>query len=113
MNGNILVSFSSSWPQALEAGMLLCFATSWPIAIMKMLKWKRAEGKSLGFVLLIFIGYLLGIAAKASYAPLYQTSLPAIIWLYVLNSVTVAIDASLYLYDSRYTGARVSLRALA
>lgn len=93
--------------------MLLCFATSWPIAIMKMLKSKRAEGKSLGFVLLIFIGYLLGIAAKASSALIYETSLPAIIWLYVLNSLTVGIDALLYLYYRRYPGASVSLRTWA
>jgi hypothetical protein len=73
MDGNILASLSSSWPQAFEAGMLLCFATSWPIAIIKMVKSKRAEGKSLGFVLLVFIGYLLGIAAKASCAAIYQT----------------------------------------
>jgi hypothetical protein len=111
MNGNILESLSSSWPQALEAGMLLCFATSWPIAIMKMLKSKRAEGKSLGFVLLVFFGYLFGIAAKASYAIAYQTSLPAIVWLYVLNSLTVGIDASLYVYYSRYPEAPASLRA--
>jgi hypothetical protein len=110
MNGNILLNLSSAWPQALEAGMLLCFATSWPIAIMKMLKSKRSEGKSLGFVLLVFIGYLLGIGAKASYAMTYRTSLPAIIWLYVLNSLTVATDALLYLYYRRYPGASVSLR---
>jgi hypothetical protein len=36
--------------------------------------------------------------------------MPAIIWLYVLNSLTVGIDASLYLYYTRYPRASASLR---
>ena len=38
--------------EALEGAMPVCFAASWPLAIVEMLKSKRAEGKSLGFVLL-------------------------------------------------------------
>ena len=83
-----------------EAAMLLCFAASWPIAIVKMLRSKRAEGKSLGFVLMVFAGYVMGIAAKVAGAG--PEGLPAITWLYALNCFTIAMDAALLLYYGHY-----------
>jgi hypothetical protein len=98
------VGVSAAWPQALEAGMLLCFAVSWPVAIVKMLRSKRAEGKSLGFVLLVLAGYVLGIGGKLADAALHQVAWPAVIWLYAFNCVTVAIDALLQLHFSAGRG---------
>ena len=44
-----------------EAGMLICFGISWPFAIAKVIKAKSVKGISLGFLNLVFIGYILAI----------------------------------------------------
>jgi hypothetical protein len=110
MSEGLLAGSGTAWPQLFEAGMLLCFAVSWPIAIVKMLKTRRAEGKSLGFVLLVLAGYLMGIAAKAAEAAAGQTALPAITWLYAFNTLTVALDAALQVYFTSHPGLRATLR---
>ena len=48
-----------------EVGMLLCFGASWPFNIVKSYRSRTAGGKSIGFELLIMVGYLCGIAGKA------------------------------------------------
>ena len=50
--------------QWLEGAMLVCFGLSWPISIYKTWRARRADGKSLRFLSLVFCGYLAGIAAK-------------------------------------------------
>ena len=47
-----------------EVGMLLCFGASWPFNIVKSYRSRTAGGKSIGFELLIMVGYLCGIAGK-------------------------------------------------
>ena len=46
--------------QLMETAMLLCFGLSWPFNIMKSWNSRTAKGKSLGFELLILLGYALG-----------------------------------------------------
>jgi len=44
----------------LETIMLLCFGAAWPFSIYKSYKSKSNKGKSLPFLLVIFIGYIAG-----------------------------------------------------
>ena len=50
-----------------EIGMLICFGFAWPISIMKSIKTKSIEGKSLMFMYVIMIGYLFGMTHKIIY----------------------------------------------
>lgn len=82
--------------QVLEAGMLICFGLSWPISILKSLRTKYVRGKSLGFMWLVFGGYVSGFGAKLFRATA-EGGLPE--WttpLYILNGVLVAWDIYLY-----------------
>ena len=81
----------------LEAGMLICFGVSWPVAITKTLRAKKVSGKSFGFLVLVFIGYLCGIGAKFSIASASGKPLEWVTALYALNALMVAVDGLLYL----------------
>ncbi|MFA6133634.1 MAG: hypothetical protein WC869_06420 [Phycisphaerae bacterium] len=86
-----------SLPQVFEAGMLICFGVSWPVDILKCLRTRRTEGKSLGFMMLVFIGYCCGVATKVFRASTTDSALEMVTLLYVLNAAMVAVDACLYL----------------
>jgi lipopolysaccharide export LptBFGC system permease protein LptF len=83
--------------QFLEGAMLVCFGVSWPVAILKTLRTRRVEGKSLAFLVLICTGYLAGIAAKFFRAAAPSGSLEPVTALYAVNAVLVAVDIALYL----------------
>lgn len=78
-----------------EAGMLICFGVGWPVSIFKTLRTKHVSGKSLGFLILIFIGYVSGIGAKIARAAGGE-GLDWVIALYALNGLMVAIEIVLY-----------------
>ena len=44
-----------------EIGMLVCFGFAWPTAIHKSIKSRSIQGKSILFIYVILIGYILGI----------------------------------------------------
>jgi hypothetical protein len=69
-----------------ELIMLLCFGASWPVSIYKSYKAKTAKGKSIFFLLLIFIGYLAGIIYKIFY------HFDFVIYFYILNCLMVFTD---------------------
>ena len=74
-----------------EAIMMICFGASWPMSILKTIKVKNPTGRSIGFLVLIEIGYLSGIIFKLQHFD----------WgiiLYILNAVMVATDLILVLY---------------
>ena len=73
----------------LEAVMLICFGIAWPLANLRMLRTGRAEGKGMAFTAIILCGYIAGALAKLTWASSAH-SLPAVFWLYVLNTVSVA-----------------------
>lgn len=81
----------------LEAAMLTAFSVSWYCSIWKMLRTRRACGKSLGFVLLICAGYVCGIGSKLV---LYHETgtWSGLIYLYVWNLAVTAFDAWLVLH---------------
>ncbi len=83
--------------QFLEAGMLICFGISWPVDILKALRTRRTEGKSLAFRVLIFAGYLSGLAAKFFRAGLTGAWPEPVTALYALNALLVGVDIGLYL----------------
>lgn len=70
--------------------MLCCFGFSWPFSIAKSLKSKSAKGKSLGFMLLVEVGYVFGITHKILY------SCNWVIWAYVFLFLLVGVDIALY-----------------
>ena len=56
--------------------MLCCFGFSWPFSIAKSLKSKSAKGKSLGFMLLVEVGYMNGISPRAFRLAASRASVP-------------------------------------
>lgn len=75
-----------------EAAMLMCFGASWPLSLLRTWKVKSAKGKSLGFIALIFLGYLSGITHKLVY------SRDPVIFLYLFNAIVVGADLMLSFY---------------
>ena len=90
-------------PEILEIAMLICFGFSWPLNVIKSYKARTAKGKSLPFLLLIFFGYIAGIASKL----VNDTDMAAIaekwyvLFFYVLNLVMVSVDLLLYVRNTR------------
>ena len=50
--------------QVFEVLMLVCFGLSWPFNIVKSYRSRTARGKSIGFEVVILVGYFMGIAGK-------------------------------------------------
>jgi hypothetical protein len=76
--------------------MLVCFGAAWPVSIYKSLKTRAVAGKSLPFLLIIFIGYIAGIIHKIVY------HYDLVMYLYILNALMVALDIILYLRNRLY-----------
>ena len=76
--------------------MLFCFGFSWPFSIVKSWRSKSAKGKSLGFMLLVEVGYIFGILHKIFY------SFNWVIWAYVALFLLVGFDLVLYFRNRRY-----------
>lgn len=83
------------WVQILEAAMLVCFGFGWPIDVVKTLRVKRVDGKSIGFMSMIFVGYLAGMSSKfVEWAD--SGTLEDVTALYAFNAVMVGLDIALY-----------------
>lgn len=79
-----------------EVGMLLCFAAAWPFNIMKAYRSRTAVGTSLWFMLVIEVGYLLGILNKV-----VRDDVNYVVAFYILDIVLVGIGIYLYFRNSR------------
>lgn len=82
----------------LEIVMIVTFGASWPLNVMKSYKARTTKGKSLGFLCLVFFGYIAGIASKfvneaymASFSEKWY-----VLFFYFLNLTMVGIDLLLY-----------------
>ena len=84
--------------------MLGCFGASWPFSIAKSLKSRSTKGKSLGFLLLIELGYAFGIVHKVLYNFNWVTYVYAILFL------VVATDVVLYFRNRRLERAAATER---
>lgn len=73
-----------------ETGMLLCFGASWPFNIAKSYRSRTAGGKSIGFQLLVLVGYLLGILGK-----IITHNVNYVVAVYILDLAMVAVDLAL------------------
>jgi hypothetical protein len=86
--------------ELLEGMMLASFSVSWWYSIAKVIETKSACGKSRGFVLLICLGYLLGITSKL--IGWHQTGeVSPILWVYVCNLLVIVCDTLLIIRYSR------------
>lgn len=75
-----------------EILMIVLFGVSWPMNVIKSYKVRTAKGKSLAFLLLIFIGYIFGIVSKLL-TPSFKWY---VMFFYVLNLLMVGMDLILY-----------------
>ena len=84
--------------EILEIIMIVSFGASWPMNVIKSYKARSAKGKSLAFLLLIFFGYIAGIASKFLNVA-YMASFNEkwyVLFFYFLNLIMVGIDLILY-----------------
>jgi len=74
-----------------EVTMLICFGSAWPASIYKSISSKTAKGKSIAFLIIVFMGYIAGILHKLFY------NLDWVVMLYALNGLMVLVDISITL----------------
>ena len=82
--------------EVLETIMLVCFGFSWPMSVIKNYKARSAKGMSLGFILLITIGYLAGISAK-----IVSRNFSFVLIVYVINLLMVSSNLWIYVRNRR------------
>lgn len=85
-----------------EITMLICFGSAWPASIYKSISSKTAKGKSIAFLIIVFIGYIAGILHKLFY------NLDWVVTLYALNGLMVLIDLSITLRNKDLDKKRVA-----
>ena len=83
--------------ELMEIIMVVSFGCSWPMNMMKSYKARTTKGKSLGFLLFIFFGYICGIIGKLC-SPGYKWY---VLFFYVLNLIMVGMDLLLYVRNAR------------
>ncbi len=76
-----------------EIGMVVLFGISWPMNVIKSYRARTAKGKSIAFLMFIFVGYIFGIAAKLT-APSYKWY---VLMFYIINILMVSADILLYI----------------
>lgn len=82
--------------QCLEALMLICFGIAWPVNLLSMVRYQRIQGKGLTFTMMIWCGYVAGATAKIAMSAGTGAPLSPVFWLYLLNTVTVGLNAWVY-----------------
>ena len=94
--------------EILEIVMILSFGASWPLNVIKSYRARTTKGKSLWFLLLIFFGYVAGIASKflnEAYMAAFSQKW-YVLFFYFLNITMVGIDLVLYIRNRRLDAAR-------
>ena len=89
--------------ELLEVIMIVSFGASWPLNVIKSYKTRTTKGKSLGFLCLIFAGYIAGILSKLlneTYMMSFSTKW-YVLFFYVLNLIMVGTDLCLYIRNYR------------
>ena len=77
--------------EILETIMLICFGMSWPMSVYKNIKSRTAKSMSLGFILLITVGYIAGIIAKIS-----SHRINFVLIVYMINLIIVSVNIAVY-----------------
>lgn len=78
-----------------EIFMIVSFGVSWPMNVMKSIRTRSTKGKSIVFLVLIFVGYIFGIVSKLV-APSFKGY---VMFFYVLNLIMVGTDIILYIIN--------------
>ena len=81
--------------QIFESIMIILFGFSWPVNILKSYRSRTAKGKSLPFLILVFVGYCSGIIAK-----FLSGSINYVCIFYIINTCMVLTDIFLYFRNS-------------
>jgi len=84
-----------------EVIMMVCFGSAWPASIYKSYTARTARGKSIAFLLIVFIGYIAGILHKVFY------NLDWVVSLYALNALLVLVDIVLSMRNRSLDRGRV------
>ena len=85
----------------LEVIMILCFGASWPFNLTKSYKARTTKGKSLPFLILIFVGYIAGIVSKLIVFDASEWLKWFVLFFYVLNFLMVGADLCVYVRNYR------------
>lgn len=75
----------------LETMMIICFGISWPMSIVRSVRSRSTQGKSLLFMCFILFGYFCGVASK-----LISHTYNLAFWFYFPNIIMVSTDIILY-----------------
>ena len=98
----------------LEILMIGSFGASWPFNVMKSYKARTTKGKSLLFLVLIFSGYIAGIASKIISFSIAD-SVKWVSWVafsfYILNLLMVGADLVLYARNKKLDAERAKNEA--
>ena len=78
-------------PEIFESLMLIFFGISWPLNIIKSWNSRTAKGKSLPFLLFVFLAYIFGILSKIT-----GVKLNYVLIFYIVNCLMVTGDIILY-----------------
>ncbi len=87
----------------LEALMIICFGISWPLNIRKSWVSRTAKGKSVGFEIVVWIGYICGIARKVlqlQTGGTFDWLFYLAFFFYIFNITEVTIDILLYVRNA-------------
>ena len=74
-----------------EMLMVVCFGISWPLSVFKSYKSRTAKGKSLLFLMIIWLGYVFGISGK-----FITHNVNYVLIFYILNILMVSCDLALF-----------------
>lgn len=89
--------------EILEIIMIVSFGASWPLNVLKSYKARTTKGKSLAFLLLIFFGYIAGIASKLV-NDAYMSQIGEkwyVLFFYILNFIMVGADLLMYVRNHK------------
>ncbi len=89
--------------EILEIAMILSFGASWPMNVIKSYKARSTKGKSILFLILIFVGYIAGIASKFT-NQVYMANFSSkwyVLVFYFINITMVGADILLYVRNKR------------
>jgi hypothetical protein len=82
----------SEMANILESAMMVTFGLAWPANILNSLRVKSSRGRTPVFLIIIIIGYVLGLSSKL-FAP---RGLNYVALFYFINLVMVSVDLVLY-----------------
>ena len=87
--------------EVLEVIMIILFGASWPFNVVKSYRARTAEGKSLSFLIIILVAYLVGIVAKIILFNADEWIKWLALAVYILNFIMVSLDFLLYVRNRR------------